>query len=183
MIEPRKLWASGLPGRKGKITGLAPGRALAFADDPAWSDVLARCGSATQPAPPEVLAGLVEVLRRWSRVVGAARRGRADAVAAVPGLVRSLAEHWPRSAGCRWSTPWRSPDRRPTADAASAVRAKDLLYRTRLAPASRFDGPVLLVDDTVRSRWTITVAGSLFGRRRGHLGPAAGGPSPPLTFP
>ena len=49
----------------------------------------------------------------------------------------------------------------PDADAASAVRAKDLLYRTRLEPGVRFDGGVLLVDDTVRSRWTVTVAGAL----------------------
>jgi ATP-dependent DNA helicase RecQ len=40
VIEPRKLWVSGLAGRKGKIAGVAPGRALAFADDPAWGDVL-----------------------------------------------------------------------------------------------------------------------------------------------
>ena len=36
VIEPRKQWVSRIPDRKGKITFLAPGRALAFADDPAW---------------------------------------------------------------------------------------------------------------------------------------------------
>lgn len=35
VVEPRKMWPSGLPHRKGKIRFLAPGRALAFADDPA----------------------------------------------------------------------------------------------------------------------------------------------------
>jgi ATP-dependent DNA helicase RecQ len=49
----------------------------------------------------------------------------------------------------------------PNADSASAVRAKDLLYTTALRPGTFFAGPVLLVDDTVRSRWTITVASSL----------------------
>jgi ATP-dependent DNA helicase RecQ len=29
------MWPSGMPARKGKIRFLAPGRALAFADDPA----------------------------------------------------------------------------------------------------------------------------------------------------
>jgi ATP-dependent DNA helicase RecQ len=49
----------------------------------------------------------------------------------------------------------------PAVDAASAVRAKDLLYRTALAPGARFTGPVLLVDDTIRTRWTATVAAAL----------------------
>jgi hypothetical protein len=40
VIEPRELWVSGLAGRKGKIAAVAPGRALAFAEDPAWGDVL-----------------------------------------------------------------------------------------------------------------------------------------------
>ena len=41
VVEPRKLWVARLPDRKGKITFLAPGRALAYADDPAWSGELA----------------------------------------------------------------------------------------------------------------------------------------------
>jgi ATP-dependent DNA helicase RecQ len=49
----------------------------------------------------------------------------------------------------------------PAVDAASAVRAKDLLYRTALAPGVSFTGPVLLVDNTIRTRWTATVAAAL----------------------
>jgi len=49
----------------------------------------------------------------------------------------------------------------PTAEAASAVRARDLLARTVLKDDVRFAGPVLLVDDVVRTRWTITVASAL----------------------
>ena len=66
VIEPRKLWVSGLAGRKGKIAGVGPGRALAFADDPAWGDVLRVLWQRDAPAPPEVLDGLVQVLVRWS---------------------------------------------------------------------------------------------------------------------
>jgi ATP-dependent DNA helicase RecQ len=36
-----------------------------------------------------------------------------------------------------------------------------LLYRTTLNPGVTFDGPVLLIDDTIRTRWTSTVAGAL----------------------
>jgi ATP-dependent DNA helicase RecQ len=49
----------------------------------------------------------------------------------------------------------------PSVDSASSVRATDLLYRTTLNPEVQFDGPVLLVDDTTRTRWTATVAGAL----------------------
>ncbi|HLT62422.1 MAG TPA: ATP-dependent DNA helicase RecQ, partial [Microlunatus sp.] len=50
---------------------------------------------------------------------------------------------------------------RPVEDASSSARATDLLARTGLVPGVRFDGPVLLVDDTIRTRWTVTVAGAL----------------------
>jgi len=49
----------------------------------------------------------------------------------------------------------------PTAEAASAVRARDLLARTSVRDGVSFDGPVLLIDDTVRTRWTVTVASAL----------------------
>ena len=49
----------------------------------------------------------------------------------------------------------------PSVDSASAVRATDLLYRTTVHPGVTFGGPVLLIDDTIRTRWTATVAGAL----------------------
>ena len=36
VIEPRKQWPSGV-GRRGKVAGLAEGRAVAFADDPGFA--------------------------------------------------------------------------------------------------------------------------------------------------
>jgi ATP-dependent DNA helicase RecQ len=161
VVEPRKLWPSGLPDRKGKIAFLAPGRALAFADDPAWHAELAVLWQRDRPAPPMIMDGLVDVLRRWSR-----SWQRPAAVVAMPSrryptLVRSVAEHiaavgrLPLVAALTISGP------PPAVDAASAVRTKDLLYRTALAPGVNFTGPVLLVDDTIRTRWTVTVAGAL----------------------
>src|SRR3954447_24462669 len=67
VVEPRKLWPAGLPDHKGKIDFLAPGRALAFADDPAWHAELAVLWQHDGPAPPLIMDGLVDVLRRWSR--------------------------------------------------------------------------------------------------------------------
>jgi ATP-dependent DNA helicase RecQ len=49
----------------------------------------------------------------------------------------------------------------PTAVATTAVRVKDLLYCRALAPGVSFTGPLLLVDNTIRTRWTATVAAAL----------------------
>jgi ATP-dependent DNA helicase RecQ len=161
VIEPRKLWVSGLAGRKGKITGVAPGRALAFADDPAWGDVLRVLWQRDAPAPPEVLNGLVQVLVRWS-----ASWQRPVAVVAMPSrrfplLVGSIAEQVARVGRLPLVDALGVSGPPPTAEAASAVRARDLLARTSVRDGVSFDGPVLLVDDTVRTRWTVTVASAL----------------------
>jgi len=161
VIEPRKLWVSGLAGRKGKIAGVAPGRALAFADDPAWGDVLRVLWQRDAPAPPEVLDGLVQVLVRWS-----ANWERPVAVVAMPSrrfplLVGSLAGQVARVGRLPLVDALGVSGPPPTAEAASAVRARDLLARTSVRDGVSFDGPVLLVDDTVRTRWTVTVASAL----------------------
>ena len=161
VIEPRKIWVSGLAGRKGKIAGVAAGRALAFADDPSWGDVLRVLWQRDAPAPPEVLDGLVQVLVRWS-----ASWQRPVAVVAMPSrrfplLVGSLAEHAARVGQLPLVDALEVIGPPPTAEAASAVRARDLLARTSLRDGVSFGGPVLLVDDTVRTRWTVTVASAL----------------------
>jgi ATP-dependent DNA helicase RecQ len=161
VIEPRKLWVSGLAGRKGKIAGVAPGRALAFADDPAWGDVLRMLWQRDAPAPPEVLDGLVQVLVRWS-----ASWQRPVAVVAMPSrrfplLVGSLAEQVARVGRLPLVDALGVSGPPPTAEAASVVRARDLLASTSVRDGVSLDGPVLLVDDTVRTRWTVTVASAL----------------------
>ena len=138
------MWPSGLPDRKGKIRVLAPGRALAFADDPAWDDELAALGQRDGPAPPLIMDGLVDVLRRWSR-----SWERPVAVVSMPSrryptLVRSVAEHIAAVGRLPLVHALTISGPPPAVDAASAVRAKDLL-----------------VDNTIRTRWTATVAAAL----------------------
>ena len=164
VVEPRKIWVSGIPGRKGRIGFLAPGRALAFADDPAWSGELAGLWRQDQPAPPEVLAGLVEVLRRWS-----ATWQRPTAVVAVPSrrhpqLVASVAEHLAAVGRLPLVDALAVSGPPPSQDAASARRAGDLIAGMVLRPGVTLEGPVLLVDDTIRTRWTMTVAGALLAQ-------------------
>ncbi|WP_375426673.1 RecQ family ATP-dependent DNA helicase [uncultured Friedmanniella sp.] len=161
IVEPRKLWPSGLPDRKGRIGYLAEGRALAFADDPAWAEELARLWQRDAPAPAHVLEAMVEVLKRWSKTWQ-----RPVAVVAMPSrsypqLVGSVAEHLARIGRLPLVEALAVSGPRPAEDSASSVRAGDLLRTTTSTPGMSFDGPVLLVDDRIRSRWTVTVAGSL----------------------
>ena len=161
LVEPRKMWVSGLPGKKGKIAFLGEGRAMAYADDPAWSGVLADLWRHDGEAPPEVLEAVVEVLKRWSKTWQ-----RPTAVVAMPSrrysvLVASVAAHVARIGRLPLVDALAVSGPPPTEDAASSVRARDLLARTSLLPGVGLQGPVLLVDDKIRTRWTVTVAGSL----------------------
>ena len=161
LVEPRKMWVSGLPGKKGKIGFLGEGRAMAYADDPAWSGVLADLWRQDGEAPTEVLEAVVEVLKRWSKTWQ-----RPTAVVAMPSrrypvLVASVAAHVARIGRLPLVEALAVSGPPPTEDAASSVRARDLLARTSLIPGVGLQGPVLLVDDKIRTRWTVTVAGSL----------------------
>ena len=49
----------------------------------------------------------------------------------------------------------------PSAEVSSGVRVRELLARTAVRPGVALDGPVLLVDDVIRTRWTVTVASAL----------------------
>jgi ATP-dependent DNA helicase RecQ len=161
VVEPRKQWAARLPDRKGKIAFMAPGRALAYADDPAWNTELASLWQADRPAPPVILDALVQVLVRWSKVWE-----RPVAVVGMPSrrfpmLVASLARHIATVGRLPMIDALAVSGPSPSVDSASWVRATDLLRRTTLNPGVQFGGPVLLVDDTTRTRWTATVAGAL----------------------
>ena len=78
---------------KGKINFLAEGRAIAYADDPAWQEPLAPVWQRDAEAPQEILDAAVEVLRRWSRLWQ-----RPTAVVPMPSrrfptLINSVAAH------------------------------------------------------------------------------------------
>jgi ATP-dependent DNA helicase RecQ len=167
-IEPRKLWPSRLEQVKGRIDFLAEGRAIAYADDPAWQEALSELWRRDAAAPPEILDAAVEVLKRWSRLWD-----RPTAVVPMPSrrfplLINSVAEHLGRVGRLPVVDALQIAGRRPTDDAASGVRVRELLEGLALRPGVGFDGPVLLVDDTVRSRWTMTVAAKLIADAGGR---------------
>ena len=175
VLEPRKLWPSG-GGRRGKIVGLAPGRAIAFADDPAWSHLIAELGGPDGPPSEELRGGLVDVLSRWARewderpvaVVPVPSRSRPQRVGGMAAHVSAvgrlpLVEALTGSGGP------------PAAEASSRVRVRQLFDGLALVPGVELPpGPVLLVDDVARSTWTLTAAAAL-------LRDAGAGPVLPLV--
>ena len=168
VIEPRKLWPNGVD-RSGRIGAvLGEGRALAFADDPGWADLvvrLTRDGAPDSELPPEVGAGVVDLLARWAREWPA----RPTAVAAIPSrthtlLVTSLARHIAEIGHLELLAPFEIDGPRPVAQVASAQRVAAVMSGLHRCPNVAVpSGPILLVDDVYTSGWTMTVAATLLG--------------------
>ena len=173
MIEPRKLWPSGLGrlGRKGRITGCSEGRALAFADDPGGADaLLPLLRSRDGPASQEVLDGVVAVLGRWRAdwergLPG--EGGRPIGVVPMPSaqhsvLVRSVALHVASVGRLPLVDALCLTGPLPDDDLASGATVTALLERLALMPGVKLPaGPLLLVDARYRNGWPVTVAATL----------------------
>ena len=165
-VEPRKLWPAGVS-RKGRITGLGEGRAVAFADDAGWSsELLALQRTGYGSIPDALLDGAVQVLARWSKVWPQ----RPVAVVAAPAYSVEMAAN--RTLAAHLGAVGKLPvfdlfawggDAQPT-DTSSAPVVSHLERTLQLdaaTAASLPHGPVLLCATTMRSGWALTVAGAL----------------------
>ena len=170
-IEPRKLWPTGADrlgvSVRGKIAPaeqLQSGRALARLTDLGWGNRLREVLSPQAPdapCPPELLAACIRVLADWDWAE------RPAAVVAMPSrrrpvfvesLARGLAEVGRLPFLGSLSLRGGGPTGDPGGNSAFRLAAVwDRFGADGLdVPTGR---PVLLVDDLVDSRWTITVAG------------------------
>jgi ATP-dependent DNA helicase RecQ len=170
LLEPRKLWPSG-GSRRGRITGIAPGRSVAFADDPAWLAITAELAGPDAEPGGELREALVDVLRHWSTVWD----DRPRAIVPVPSRshplrVTGMAAHLAEVGRLPLLDVLRAVGRTPDDGVSSGVRVRQLLdglSRDEAVPLPA--GPVLLVDDVARTGWTLTVAAALL--RDGGSGP------------
>jgi ATP-dependent DNA helicase RecQ len=181
VIEPRKMWPSGLQDRRGAIAaGLRAeaGRALCEALQPGYARLLRPLlDDPAAPVPAEVIDGLVGVLGRWGwpqgRPVGIVpapsrrRRALVDGVAAALGRIGRLPvlPLFERS-------PAEAPFQAELENSAHLCR--NVLGGFVLA-GSPPEGPLLLLDDVTGSGWTLTVLSAL-------LREAGAGPVYPLVL-
>jgi ATP-dependent DNA helicase RecQ len=162
VLEPRKLWPTGTA-RKGRISGVVEGRAVAFADDPAWLEVIAELAGGDADPSPDLRDGLINVLRAWAKDWSA----RPVAVVPMPSRghprrVAGMAAHVAEVGRLPLLDVLRVTGPRPPEDVASAGRVAALWAGLALAEGAVLpDGPVLLVDDVLRTGWTATVAAAL----------------------
>ncbi|MDY0908262.1 DEAD/DEAH box helicase [Microbacterium sp. CFBP9034] len=168
-IEPRRQWPTGADRLGVPVKGRIPpaeqageGRALARLTDLGWGGTLREvfaAGAPDAPVPPNLLAACVRVLADWGwderPVAVVAMPSRAHPLL-VDSLARGLAEVGrlpylgalePVSGG---------PSGQPGGN--SAFRLAGLWSRLTADGLQMPPGPVLLVDDYVDSRWTMTVA-------------------------
>ena len=168
VLEPRKMWPTGLEGLKGRIPAedqAAPGRALGRLSDLGWGTRLRELLRAEdQEVPQDLVAAVVKVLAAWDW------DERPTAVVAVPSrsrprLVGSFAA---RLAEIGRLTPLGSLElvgQPAQAGSNSAQRARSVHGAFGVPPTWSLEGErVLLVDDRTDSGWTLTEAARVLRR-------------------
>jgi ATP-dependent DNA helicase RecQ len=176
-LEPRSQWPTGMErlgvATRGKIPAeeaLEPGRALARLSDLGWGQRLRSLLREDAPAPPELLRACVGVLAEWgwaqrpTGVVAIPSRRRPELVGSVAAGLADVG----RLPFLGWLD---AVDGGPVGDPGgnSAFRLAGVWERFAVGPElaatlGAGHGPVLLVDDLVSSRWTMTVAGRALRR-------------------
>ncbi|SIT89966.1 DEAD/DEAH box helicase [Microbacterium sp. RU33B] len=179
-IEPRRQWPTGADSLGVPVRGRIPadeqaddGRALARLTDLGWGSVLREmfaAGAADAPVPPNVLAACVRVLADWGwaerpvAVVAMPSRAKPQLVAS---LARGIADIGRMPFLGAIDSVSGGPTGAPGGN--SAFRLAGVWDRFSAAGLDVPAGPILLVDDLVDSRWTLTVAAREL-RRSGATG-------------
>ncbi|MEV0641663.1 helicase-related protein [Streptomyces sp. NPDC050619] len=193
MVDPRKMWPTGLPAigvnLKGRIPPgeqATPGRALGRLSDIGWGNRLRPLlapHAPDAPAPDDVVNAVVTVLADWAKAPDGWASGAPDAPPRPAGVVTMPSRTRPQlihSLGTRISAIGRLPMLGSLAysnDAAdlslprsnSAQRLRALSGALTVPPPLQAalhaaDGPVLLVDDMTETGWSIAVAARLLLR-------------------
>lgn len=170
-VEPRKQWATGVAGRKGRIAAdeqAAAGRAVARLDGVGWGPQLRELLSAARadgelPAP--LRYPMADVLKSW--LSGAASdAARPDSVVYIDSTTRPrLVAHLAAGAGKVLGAPvaGRLVPNSPASshEVNSSFRLRAVAQRFELELSEGLGRRVLLVDDWSDSGWTLAVAASL----------------------
>jgi ATP-dependent DNA helicase RecQ len=163
VIEPRKMWPSGAP-RRGRIPDVQraePGRALSRGEDAIWFEPVRAALARDAPVPAEIFDAMVDVLASWGWPAG-----RPTWVCWVPSrrcdtLLRDLAERIGTLGRMSVVTPLVADGPGRQGDAETNADSAALALRRLRIGGDVPPGPVLLVDDSTRSGFTLTVAAAL----------------------
>jgi ATP-dependent DNA helicase RecQ len=160
-VEPRAQWPVGSPLAKGRIPEpdrATEGRALARLTDLGWGNTLRSVfGSPDAPATPAMIAACVRVLADWGwaerpvGVVAMPSRSR-------PLLVASIAEGLAGAGRLPFLGTMSFANGGPTGEPGGNSAYRLAGVWDKFEWSTLLEGPVLLVDDLIDSRWTLTVA-------------------------
>ena len=184
VLEPRKLWPSGLAGRRGRIVGLAPGPGGRVRRRPGLARPHRRAGRPGRRALRRAARGAGATCCPGGPGSGTSGRSRCIAGAEPVPPVRVARDGRARRRG-RPAAPGgraRRPAgrrRRPRWPPGSGSR--ELFAGLALRPARCSAGPVLLVDDAAALDLDDHRVRGPAARRRLRPRPAARRPPPPLT--
>ncbi|MFJ5721430.1 RecQ family ATP-dependent DNA helicase [Streptomyces sp. NPDC093149] len=192
-VEPRRMWPTGMPALGIDLKGRIPakeqcstGRALGRLSDIGWGNRLRPLlaeNTPDGPVPDDVLRAAVAVLADWARSPGGWAPGVADAsarpvgVVAVPSLTRPrLVGSLAQGIATTGRLPFLGTLTYTGPSGAHAARRSNSAQRLRALSGSftvseeladalaSSPGPVLLVDDSTESGWTLAVAARLLRR-------------------
>jgi ATP-dependent DNA helicase RecQ len=163
-IDPRIQWPARMPalGVSGAIVEgyrAMPGKALCRWGDAGWGSMVRTGKYRDGKFPDELLAACQELFGRW------APQPAPEWVTCIPSrrhpdLVPDFARRLARTLGLPFVSALATTDDRPEQKAMSnsVQQARNLDGAIGVVPHAVRNGPVLLVDDMVDSRWTLTVA-------------------------
>ncbi|MFE2285174.1 RecQ family ATP-dependent DNA helicase [Streptomyces sp. NPDC059443] len=192
-IEPRRMWPTGMSALGIDLKGRIPvkeqcstGRALGRLSDIGWGNRLRPLladNAPDGPVPDDVLQAAVAVIADWARSPGGWAPNVADAssrpvgIVAVPSLTRpQLVGSLAQGIAAIGRLPFLGTLAYTGPDGAHAARRSNSAQRLRTlsgafavpeelaAALAESPGPVLLVDDSTESGWTLAVAARLLRR-------------------
>ncbi|MFJ9679577.1 RecQ family ATP-dependent DNA helicase [Streptomyces sp. NPDC101194] len=192
-VEPRRMWPTGMPALGIELKGRIPakeqcstGRALGRLSDIGWGNRLRPLlaeNTPDAPVPDDVLRAAVAVLADWARSPGGWAPNVPDAsarpvgVVAVPSLTRPrLVGSLAQGIATIGRLPFLGTLTYTGPSGAHAARRSNSAQRLRALSGSfavseeladaltSSPGPVLLVDDSTESGWTLAVAARLLRR-------------------
>jgi len=162
-IEPRKQWPSGLDEPKGRIAAdlqVADGRALCVYGDGGWGSVVRSHVRRGTPVSDELLDAAATVIGGWRPSPPPAW------VTSIPWSNGALVGDAASRLAARLGLPYVDVVRharahRPMSEMENSAQQVANVWGAFSLEGGVPSGPVLLVDDTVDSRWTLTVVGAL----------------------